>query len=93
MRNREELDARIRHQLRKERARFTKAAAPETDIPGEFSDLLELAHRETSQPVVLLIDEYDKPTLDNLLDPERARWPDVPKLTHWAGSSAAGWRR
>jgi hypothetical protein len=73
MRNREELDTRIRHQLRKERERFTQAAAPKTDIPGEFSDLLELAHRETGQPVVLLIDEYDKPILDNILDPERAR--------------------
>ena len=73
MRNREELDTRIRHQLRKERERFTRAAAAKTDIPGEFSDLLELAHRETGQPVVLLIDEYDKPILDNILDPERAR--------------------
>ncbi|SEK29838.1 ATP-binding protein [Ectothiorhodospira marina] len=73
MRNREELDTRIRHQLRKERGRFTQATSPETDIPGEFSDLLELTHRETGQPVVLLIDEYDKPILDNILEPERAR--------------------
>ncbi|ANB03211.1 ATP-binding protein [Ectothiorhodospira sp. BSL-9] len=73
MRNREELDTRIRHQLRKERERFTQATAAETDIPGEFSDLLELAHQETDQPVVLLIDEYDKPILDNILEPERAR--------------------
>ena len=73
MRNREELDTRIRHQLRKERERFTLATAPETDIPGEFSDLLELAHQTTGQPVVLLIDEYDKPILDNILEPERAR--------------------
>ncbi|MBK1736210.1 hypothetical protein CKO15_13225 [Halorhodospira abdelmalekii] len=73
MRNREELDTRIRHQLRKERERFTQTTAAETDIPGEFSDLLELAHRETGQPVVLLIDEYDKPILDNILEPERAR--------------------
>ncbi len=73
MRNREELDTRIRHQLRKERERFTQTTTTETDIPGEFSDLLELAHQETGQPVVLLIDEYDKPILDNILDPERAR--------------------
>ncbi|WP_300274756.1 ATP-binding protein [Halomonas sp.] len=73
MRNREELDERIRHQLRKERERFTQVAAPKADIPGEFSDLLEFAHQETGQPVVLLIDEYDKPILDNILDPERAR--------------------
>ncbi len=73
MRNREELDTRIRHQLRKERERFTLATVPETDIPGEFSDLLELAHQTTGRPVVLLIDEYDKPILDNILEPERAR--------------------
>lgn len=73
LRNREELDARIRHQLRKEHERFTQTAAPATDIPGEFSDLLELAHHATGQPVVVLIDEYDKPILDNILEPERAR--------------------
>ncbi|EHQ53692.1 hypothetical protein ECTPHS_13562, partial [Ectothiorhodospira sp. PHS-1] len=73
MRSRDELDERIRHQLRKHRERFTLAATPRADIPGEFSDLLELAHQETGKPVVLLIDEYDKPVLDNIRDPERAR--------------------
>ncbi|MCG5515968.1 MULTISPECIES: ATP-binding protein [unclassified Ectothiorhodospira] len=73
MRSRAELDERIRHQLRKHRERFKLAATPQTDIPGEFSDLLELTHQETGKPVVLLIDEYDKPILDNILEPERAR--------------------
>lgn len=35
--------------------------------------MLELAYTSTGQQVVLLIDEYDKPILDNLLDPECAR--------------------
>lgn len=73
MRNREELDVRIRHQLRQERARFTDQPVSETDIAGEFSDLLQLACEKTGRPVVLLIDEYDKPILDNISDEERAR--------------------
>ncbi|MCE0733724.1 ATP-binding protein [Halomonas sp. G15] len=73
MRNREELDARIRHQLRKSREHLDLPTTPKADIPGEFSDLLELAHQATGQPVVVLIDEYDKPILDNIIDPERAR--------------------
>ncbi|MBE0490388.1 MAG: ATP-binding protein [Halomonas sp.] len=73
MRTREELDERIRHQLRKSREYLDLPTTPKTDIPGEFSDLLELAHQATGQPVVLLIDEYDKPILDNLLAPEKAR--------------------
>ena len=73
MRNREELDVRIRHQLRHAREAFTDEAAPETDITGEFFDVLALAHRTSGKPVVLLIDEYDKPILDNLLRPEQAR--------------------
>src|SRR5690554_2142371 len=73
MRNREELDARIRHQLRKNREHLDLPTSPKTDIPGEFSDLLELAHQATGQPVVVLIDEYDKPILDNISNPERAR--------------------
>ncbi|WP_254277517.1 ATP-binding protein [Halomonas sp. 3H] len=73
MRNREELDERIRHQLRKSREYLDLPTTPKADVPGEFSDLLELAHQTTGRPVVLLIDEYDKPILDNILEPERAR--------------------
>ena len=73
MRNREELDERIRHQLRKSRESLGLPSTPKADIPGEFEDLLELAHQTTGQPVVVLIDEYDKPILDNILEPERAR--------------------
>ena len=73
MRNREELDERIRHQLRKSREYLDLPTTPKADIPGELSDLLELAHQTTGRPVVLLIDEYDKPILDNILEPERSR--------------------
>jgi hypothetical protein len=38
-----------------------------------LTDLVERLHQTTGQPVVLLIDEYDKPILDNLQSPEQAR--------------------
>lgn len=39
---------------------------PETDIAGNLSDLIRQAHRSTGQRAVVLIDEYDKPILDNI---------------------------
>ncbi|GEN29135.1 ATPase AAA [Halovibrio variabilis] len=44
-----------------------------TTIAGRFRELIQLAHQQYGQPVVVLIDEYDKPILDNILVPERAR--------------------
>ncbi len=41
--------------------------------PGRFSSLLEALHDRAGQPVVVLIDEYDKPMLDALEVPEIAR--------------------
>ncbi|MEZ5537531.1 MAG: ATP-binding protein [Thiolinea sp.] len=47
---------------------------PTTDsISGRFSHLLVRLHQQTGQPVVVLIDEYDKPILDALNNPELAR--------------------
>ena len=41
--------------------------------PGRFENLLYRWHKSTGKRVVVLIDEYDKPILDVLNDPERAR--------------------
>ena len=41
--------------------------------PGRFAYLLEALHRQTEKPVVVLVDEYDKPILDALEIPEVAR--------------------
>ncbi len=41
--------------------------------PGRFAHLIEALHRQTGRPVAVLIDEYDKPILDALEDPEIAR--------------------
>ena len=40
---------------------------------GRFADLLVNIHKQAGQPIVVLIDEYDKPILDALLLPEVAK--------------------
>ncbi|MBB3192199.1 ATP-binding protein [Halomonas cerina] len=71
--SRDALDAHIRHQLKQHRERLgIEAARPEL-ISSDFSDLIRLTHERHGQRVVVLVDEYDKPILDNLLEPERAR--------------------
>ena len=48
------------------------ASAHQT-APERLLDLLDRLHRATGQRVVVLVDEYDKPILDVLDHPERAR--------------------
>ena len=43
------------------------------DIPSRFKRLLQNLHLQSAQRVVVLIDEYDKPILDNLTEPVIAR--------------------
>ena len=40
---------------------------------GRFSDLLVQLYQKTGKPIVVLVDEYDKPILDALQDSELAR--------------------
>jgi len=52
------------------------AGLPETTCqtaPERLLDLLDRLHHKTGQRVVILVDEYDKPILDVLRDPDRAR--------------------
>ena len=44
-----------------------------TTGPERFAHLLGALHEQTGQPVVVLVDEYDKPILDALDSPELAR--------------------
>jgi hypothetical protein len=39
-----------------------------TSVGGQLSQLITLAHQRSGQPAVVLIDEYDKPILDNITD-------------------------
>ena len=43
------------------------------DAPDRFEHLIRMLHRSTGQRVVVLVDEYDKPILDALAEPEIAR--------------------
>jgi hypothetical protein len=44
-----------------------------SDIGSRFADLLEKLHAQAGQRVVVLVDEYDKPILDNITEPAVAR--------------------
>ncbi len=66
MDSREALDSRLRDILAKNERAFELPPLSE-GIPGRFADLITRAHEKFNQPVVLLIDEYDKPILDNLV--------------------------
>ena len=60
-----------------EQLRINQAAlglrCTETGSDGCLAELLRLAHAATGRRVVVLVDEYDKPILDNLTTPEIAR--------------------
>ena len=45
----------------------------EASVPGRFGALIRAAEKKFGQRVVVLVDEYDKPILDNLTRPELAR--------------------
>lgn len=69
LQNRAELDQRIREILRLNREALglqLPPGLPESDLAGNFSDLIRQANRSTGQRAVVLIDEYDKPILDNI---------------------------
>jgi len=53
--------------------RRTHVASDYATGPERFAHLLEALHDQAGQPVVVLIDEYDKPILDALEVPEVAR--------------------
>ena len=53
--------------------RRTGVACDFDTAPERFSHLLEMLHERTGERVVVLVDEYDKPILDALEDPELAR--------------------
>ena len=71
--SREDLDVNIRYQLQQQRNKLNIDAPAPTRIADDFASLLESARYAHGQRVVVLIDEYDKPILDNLLNPALAR--------------------
>ena len=70
--SRAELDAKIGELLTDNETRLG-VRSPHQSISGRFLGLIREIHAHIGQRVVVLIDEYDKPILDNLTDPETAR--------------------
>ncbi|WP_341646887.1 ATP-binding protein [Thauera sp. SDU_THAU2] len=67
------LAQRIRSILRVNAERLGVADRPDLPVPDSFIALIQAAERRYGQRVVVLVDEYDKPVLDNLTRPDIAR--------------------
>jgi hypothetical protein len=70
--NRGELDQRIRELLQDQQDRL-QIRCQHDSIPGCFGELIAKAHQKFGQRAVVLVDEYDKPILDNIADPATAK--------------------
>ena len=71
--SRAELDRRIYRLIQDNGERLGIACDWEhNDVPGCFGDLIRHARDRHGQPVVVMVDEYDKPILDNIDRPEAA---------------------
>ncbi|MFO7913451.1 MAG: ATP-binding protein [Desulfotignum sp.] len=66
LQTREELDQRIRQIMASNRERLGVAGATESDIPGLLENLILTSVKKYGRRAVVLIDEYDKPILDNI---------------------------
>ena len=71
LKNREELDRRILDLLRKNAERLG-VSYESNDIPGKFGTLIGEAVAKYGTRAVVLVDEYDKPILDNVDNPNIA---------------------
>jgi hypothetical protein len=71
--SRAELDRRIDDLLRINQEALGVSVREGLDIAGRFGELIRQAERAHGQRVVVLVDEYDKPILDNISRPEVAR--------------------
>jgi hypothetical protein len=73
LRDRAELDMRI-HEILRDVQRDLGLADPVgyDTVSGRLAELIRLAHVKFGATVVVLIDEYDKPILDNITDRETA---------------------
>jgi len=67
-----ELVAKIREQLTIIQAALG-IRCEEPTLAGGFAELIRKAHATRGERVVVLVDEHDKPILDNITDPDRAR--------------------
>jgi hypothetical protein len=75
VRNRHELDLHIIDLLKQNQEQLGLSCDEgwQDDIATCFAYLIRTAYKQTGQKAVILIDEYDKPILDNITKPEVAR--------------------
>jgi hypothetical protein len=67
LKNRAALDERLGELLQDNQDRLGLSCT-HTSLSGRFSQLIAQAHAQTGQTAVVLVDEYDKPILDNITD-------------------------
>ena len=70
---RADLERRIRGILRENAERLQVVLDDLDDISGSFGQLITRAAEKHKRQAVVLVDEYDKPILDSLTDPDTAR--------------------
>ncbi|MCP5159858.1 MAG: ATP-binding protein, partial [Gammaproteobacteria bacterium] len=71
LQSRTELDEKI-GELLEDQQQCHQVVCTHTSLSGRFEQLIRGTYQRTGQRVVVLIDEYDKPILDNLKDRETA---------------------
>ena len=71
--SREELDAAIFRTLKNNQKRLGVECKDKNSVAGCFDTLIQECHKKYNQKVVILVDEYDKPILDNIDNPEIAK--------------------
>ena len=69
---RADLNERIKNILRRNEIRLLAQSSNEAYSRERFTDLIEKIYQKYNQKVVILIDEYDKPILDNITNLEIA---------------------
>jgi hypothetical protein len=72
LRDRGELDQRIITILRNNQDELGIQCRQPDDVIDCFEDLIRRAAEKFGRPAVILVDEYDKPILDNITHPEQA---------------------
>ena len=70
--SRADLDTRIKDIFYEAQEQLGVECRTDTDIPGCFRELIQKASAKYGTKVVVLVDEYDKPILDNIENPEVA---------------------
>ncbi|MDF1615243.1 ATP-binding protein [Desulfurivibrio dismutans] len=73
LRSREELDRRVFDILRQNRENLGLNCADPADVAGCFAELIRCAATKYGRRAVVLVDEYDKPILDNISNHDLAR--------------------